>query len=324
MLIAVAGASGRLGQNFLKKLMKKGHKVVVLLRSKSSAKKIPSSANQRYVSYESSDLSDLKKTLADVTHIVNITGSTATYLPENELTKANVDATKKLLEAAPPSLKKFIHISSIAVYGKHFEGIYDENSPKRADGAYAKTKLAGERAVLSYKKNFDVVILQPGMVYGPGFEGGFYPILQKIRDGKMKIIGSGANHIPLVHVDDVSTAILNTLGANVPSGSSFILVTEPQFTQLQLISMAASLFRVTSPTQHTNYGVAKLYYRAKEIYLQFIGKKPSVTLDMIEQLHCDRRFSSKRAAMSIQFKPAVSFKMGIEQVVNAFLKEKNG
>ena len=108
MIIAVAGASGRLGRNLVEKLVAKGYKTISLLRSKSSL--IPKGAIQRFVSYESGDISDLKKTLEGVTHLINATGSPATYLSEKELELANVDTTKKLLEASPQSLKRFIHI----------------------------------------------------------------------------------------------------------------------------------------------------------------------------------------------------------------------
>ena len=322
MKIAVAGASGRLGQSFVRKLVENNYDAVALLRSKSSMGKIPKGVSHRFVDYNS-NTSDLKKTLEDISHIVNITGTSSTYLPESELEKANVGATKKLLEAAPSSLQKFIHISSVSVYGKHHDGIRDENSPKNADSAYAKTKLAGERVALSYKKNFSVIIIQPGMIYGPGFVGGFYPILRKILEGKMKLIGDGTNHIPLVHVDDVSNAILGALSAKVESGSTYLIVSEPQVTQTQLIDMAASSLGVSPPNEHADYNTMRILVGLKVFYDQLRGKKPSITMDMVDQLYCDRRFSSKKAAMELRFKPSISFKMGIEQVVNQFLRENN-
>ena len=322
MLVAVAGASGRLGQSFVKKLVANGYPVVALVRSKSSLGKIPKGAKHRFVDYGGS-VAELRSTLEDVTHIVNITGSTSTHLSLDELRNANVEPTKKLLEAAPSSLQKFIHISSISVYGKKLDGLCDETCEKKADTAYARTKLESEKLVLSHAKNFDILILEPGMIFGPGFVEGFYPILRRIVQGKMKLIGDGTNYMPLVHVEDVSDAILRAIDSSVPSGSVYLIVTEPQLTQAQLVDMAASALGSKSPMSSENILLARFAIRLNESYSRLVGKKPSITSDMIEQLCSNRCFSSKKAAMELRWKSSVPFKMGIDQVVNQFIEENN-
>ena len=325
MLIAVAGASGRLGQNFLKYCAEHRLNVVALLRKNSSTEAIPAKTKVRFVDYSAAGFAELKRSLEDATHIVNLTGNTDASLSLSQLRQANVQATKLLLDAAPLLLEKFVHLSSISVYGKKFSSPLGESSPRKAYGNYGISKLEGEQLVLSYASRLNVVILQPGMIYGPGFKEGFYPVLKKLSSNKMQIIGEGNNHIPLVHINDVSGAIACACASpQSVCGSCYLIVAEPELTQIQLMDIASSAMGAQSPTKHANYQFVRLATFAKMLHDSALGKKPSLTMEMIDQLYCDRRFSSKKAVAELGWKPSVSFKIGIGQVVNQFQKEQKG
>ncbi|MFA5108556.1 MAG: NAD-dependent epimerase/dehydratase family protein [Candidatus Micrarchaeia archaeon] len=325
MQIIVAGASGRLGQNFLKYCAKERLSVVALVRKNSYTGNISAKIPIRSVDYSQAGFGELKQALADATHIVNLTGSTDSSLSLNQLRQANVQATKMLLDAAPSKLEKFVHLSSISVYGKKFSGVQDESSPRRAYGNYGISKLEGEQLVLSYANRLNVIILQPGMIYGPGFKEGFYPVLKNLSSNKMAIVGSGENHIPLVHIDDVSKAIACACASQKSvCGSCYLIVTEPQLTQNQLMEIASAALKVPAPSKHINYSFLRLAACAKMLYNSLMGKKSSLTIEMIDQLYYERCFSSKKATSALGWKPSVSFKMGIEEVVNQFQKEQKG
>ncbi len=322
MLIAVAGASSRLGITLLNKLSKAGYNTVALLRSGNSVENIPKNVFCRFVDYELEDCFQLKKDLSGVTHIVNITGSSLLHLGEQKLRLANVEPTKKLLESAPNSLERFIHISSICVYGKKLCAITDENCARVADNAYSKTKIEAENVVLSYSDKFKTIVLESAMIYGSNFSIGFYAILKKLLANKMQIIGDGNNHIPLIHSDDVCDAIIKSLDANVNSGSRFILSYNPPLTQKELLVLASKYLGVSPPTSHANYHIVKFAVYLVNTYKKLIGKHPSITIDMIEQLYRDRQFCTKKAKNELGFEPKVAFKTGIEHVVSEF-REKN-
>lgn len=320
MLIAVAGASGKLGRAFL--LYCKKHKLAsfALVRSKEAAKKIPAGIACRQADYSDADM--LRTQLADATHIVNITGSADTRLGANALMEANTAPTKALLDASPPKLARFVHISSISVYGKKFDGILDENSQKNADTAYAKSKLEGENITLSYSGKLPVVILRPGMIYGPGFREGYFAVLKKIKNNNMQILGNGQNHLPLVHSDDVADAIYRALVSKPARGQHYILVAQPQLTQNELLSLAAKLLGTKEPSKHTNPAIASASLCAYNAICPIFGKRPSLTCDMLCQLYSDRQFSSKKALRELGWQASISFKSGIEQVIKEYLASR--
>ncbi len=205
MLIAVAGASGRLGRRLMAYFKRQRMPALALLRSRASISSLPKGTPYRLVHPETGY--GLREALRNVTHIVNASGSIDTTLSERALFEANVATTSHLLSCAPPKLKRLVQISSIAVYGKHPAGIVDEHSPRRPDDAYSRTKLAAERLALDAAHRMPIVVVQPGIIYGPAFTAGFYPMLSGLASGQLAVIGKGNNHLPLVHVDDVVAGI---------------------------------------------------------------------------------------------------------------------
>ncbi|MFH0927008.1 MAG: NAD-dependent epimerase/dehydratase family protein [Candidatus Micrarchaeota archaeon] len=315
MKVAVAGASGKLGQEVISLLLKKNVHTIAILRAGSKAN-MPKGAIMRFADYGNS--ASLKEALHGATHIINLTGSVAAHLGLDKLRAANVQPTKMLLEAAPANLQDFIHISSIAVYGKNLEGECNESCPRNADNAYAKAKLEGERLALSYAGKFRVIILQPGIIYGPQFSEGFFEILRQLQKKKMRIIGSGKNFMPLVHVHDVAQAIFSCLSAKVQSGSTYLLVAQPQLTQKELMEMAAKELGVSPPRKSVNYSIANFLALFEESKARLFGGRAKLTSDMVEQIYCSRKFSCQKAKKELKWSPAVPFKTGIEQVVIEF------
>lgn len=320
MKIAVAGASGRLGRRFLLYCIKNKLPATALVRSKAPLGGMCSKIPCTLADY--SDARHLEGALEGFTHIINITGSTDTTLSEQELFEANVLTTRALLEAAPKNLERFIHISSISVYGKRANAILNESSSRKAHDAYSKTKLMAEKEVLSFSKKFKTIILQPAIIYGPTFTAGFYAVLKAIKKKKMKIIGNGKNHFPLVHCDDVSAAIAKACKSDVQTGSAFLLVQEPQITQIELLQLAAAAMGEPEPKEHILPIIAKLSASASAFFSSLAGEKPSLTPQMVDQLCSERRFSSQSARERLGWKSAVSFKTGVCEVVKEFLEKK--
>jgi nucleoside-diphosphate-sugar epimerase len=101
--------------------------------------------------------------LAAAQHEVNV--------PDQRFRDVNVQGTANLLEASViAGVKRFVHGSTIGVYGPGMEGRIDEKSPLQPDNIYGKTKLEGEYVVLSFKDRLPVVILRIPKRTGRGSE----------------------------------------------------------------------------------------------------------------------------------------------------------
>ncbi len=322
LLVAVAGASGRLGLHVLRKLRSHRWRCVALVRSRAAAQKLPKGINWRLVDY--SDVDALALTLADVTHIVNCTGRPDQNSSLHEMMAANVLPTRALLIASPAALQKFVHISSISVYGWNPKSGADEFSPRRPDTPYAHSKLEAEKLVLAQAHKRPVVVLQPGMIFGTDFHEGFWPALRMIMQGQMRILGSGKNRLPLVHVDDVARGIICALRAPVISGSVFLLVGPEQITQEKAISSAAVELGVMAPQSHLSLHLANLMSHSHSFVRSLQGRQSSLSPEMVRQMSSDRFFDCSRARTLLHWRPSVPFKIGLRQVVSQFESSQRG
>jgi nucleoside-diphosphate-sugar epimerase len=130
----------------------------------------------------------------------------------------SVVSTRNLLEACAgqPSLRRFVSISSFAVYSNRNKPrgqLLDETCPVEEQPvlrgeAYCYAKIKQDELVAEYGKRLGIpyVILRPGAVYGPGKDGitgrvGVSPL------GFFAHLGGG-NRIPFTYVENCADAIV--------------------------------------------------------------------------------------------------------------------
>ena len=100
-------------------------------------------------------------------HLASIANDPAAELDARLTWDVNVLATYKLINLAViQRVKKFIFASSGSVYGIKKEKKVVENLSLEPISEYNKSKMIGERVLLSYKKNIDITILRPATVCG--------------------------------------------------------------------------------------------------------------------------------------------------------------
>jgi nucleoside-diphosphate-sugar epimerase len=132
-----------------------------------------------------------------------------------------VVATDNLLKALAKrktdghSLGRMVHCSSFAVYGVAAlppGATVDENTPVETDRSkaddYGHAKLRQEELVRSAAAEigFELVVVRPGVVYGPGGSGLSRRI--GIRQGNLMVAMGGKNLLPLAYVDNCAEAMV--------------------------------------------------------------------------------------------------------------------
>ncbi len=91
---------------------------------------------------------------------------------KKEFYQINVKGTENILKAAAEaSVKKFIHMSSVAVYRLNPPDGADENTPYQPCGnLYCDTKIVSEEIVWAYhrERKLPVVVIRPTIIPLPG------------------------------------------------------------------------------------------------------------------------------------------------------------
>jgi nucleoside-diphosphate-sugar epimerase len=194
--IFVTGASGFVGRHIVQRLCGTGHHVRALVRAK-------------------------REFDPSVQMVIGDLGRPETYAPALDGVSAVVHAaltdnlsdepraTASLFDlAAQAGVRKFVHLSSIAIYGCPKSGtITEEAAPIPSRDAYSRTKLAIEEALKATSTGLEVSILRLGCVYGPG--GGWWTggLLNQMRHGNLILVSEGTGIANLVHVADVAALV---------------------------------------------------------------------------------------------------------------------
>lgn len=144
-----------------------------------------------------------------------------------EVWRANVLGTKHALDAAARNgVRRFVHFSSVAVFGFDFPDGVDERHPVRPTGVpYADTKIAGEQVVLQAhaEGRVDAAIVRPGDVYGPGARAWATLPVEHMRARRFLLPRGGRGIFSPVYVDDLVAGVVAAATHDDASGQVFTL-----------------------------------------------------------------------------------------------------
>lgn len=149
--------------------------------------------------------------------IVFHTAGKAHVLPKTALEIAdfydiNTQGTVNLLQSLEPikkSLKAFVFISSVSVYGKTEGENLNEKTPLDAKDPYGHSKILAEKEVLKWgiNNNVTIVIFRLPLVVGENPEGNLKKMIRGIEKGYYFSIGKGDVRKSMVLATDLSSVI---------------------------------------------------------------------------------------------------------------------
>jgi nucleoside-diphosphate-sugar epimerase len=121
--------------------------------------------------------------------------------------RANVLGTRHALDAAARAgAQRFVHLSSIVVFGFDIPRDVDEHHPVRPNGVpYVDTKVASEQIVLQAHAAGELActIVRPGDIYGPGSYFWTLTPVRELAARRLVLPAMGRGKISPVYVDDV-------------------------------------------------------------------------------------------------------------------------
>src|SRR5262249_4414951 len=126
----------------------------------------------RFVQGDLSDAAFARRAVQGMDAVIHCAGLAGTWGPYQEFYRANVLATRNLLEACKDhGVKRLINISSPSIYFDYKDqfDLREDFVPPRFSNAYAQTKFEAERLMSSYHSpQLETVSLRPRSVIGRG------------------------------------------------------------------------------------------------------------------------------------------------------------
>jgi nucleoside-diphosphate-sugar epimerase len=186
---------------------------------------------------------------------------------------------------------RFVHASSIAVYGDHPAiAAIDESAALLAVDPYGTSKIASELIARSYRacSTLDVAALRFGSIYGPGRRtecvvGALYA---STLTGQPAVVSAAStNPRQLIHVDDCVDAIIAVLATprlprfayNIATGR---IVSEAVVAALATAIDARVKYRIDTAEQFSDGRIGPLCIDAAQRDFGFLAK-----VDIVEGLN---------------------------------------
>ncbi len=249
----------------------------------------------------------LDRLLDGVDLVLHVAGIHDYSTPEPILRAVNVKAVDNLCRAAAASKKspRFVHLSSVAVYGYDWHGSTPvaEDAPKLTppDNPYNTTKWEGEQVVSRYvaEQKLAATILRPAAIYGSRAEYGLYNLFARVHMDRNRsralMIGSGKHLEAFVHVSDVCRAMLHVAEKPETIGEAYNIADDSRMTTEDLFRLVSrELLGHEKPFLHVPPRLMLRVADVAQLAARTFGTRPLLERATLEYLSFDRVWSNAK------------------------------
>ena len=233
------------------------------------------------------------------------------------LRNVNCGGSRRLAAAAREAgVGRFIHLSSVMVYGFSFADGVAEEGPLSGDGnPYCQTKIESEAAVLeSHEPGRTVVtIIRPGDVYGPGSMPWVVRPVDLIKK-QLMIVPRGGMMNP-VYIDNLIDAVVAVLAADPETvGGRAYNVTDGVAVSFQDFFSRLAAMVGCGPVRAASPALMGALFTGAARLAGLVGMRSLVEGDGVKFLMRPGRYSNDRARAELNFEPAVDLVAGLRTV----------
>ncbi len=249
-----------------------------------------------------SDGIDVVYHLAAAQHEANV--------PDSYYYDVNVEGTRNMLEAAiEAGVGRFVHGSTIGVYGISRDGPVTDGSPLEPDNIYGVTKLEGEKVVRSYFGDLPIGIVRISETYGPG-DRRLLKLFRGIARKRFMMIGPGRNLHHPVYIDDLVTGVRLAAKCEGAVGETFVLAGPEAIDTDQMVAGIGEAVGVELPRFRMPLWPLMATAVVMESVLRPVGVQPPLHRRRMNFFVKSFRFSGEAARAAIGYQPQVEFTDG--------------
>ena len=244
----LTGATGFVGGHVAQQLLAAGHAVNALVRSPAKAAALAQQGAKLFPG-DITDPASLRAPMAGVDGVFHIAGwYKVGQRDSSEAHAINVDGTRNVLEAMRDlNIPKGVYTSTLAVFSDTHGKKPDETF--RFTGThlsvYDQTKAEAHEVAESFiRAGLPLVIVQPGLIYGPGDPSSLGRAIRQFLKRELPAIPAGTTFC-WAHVDDVAQGHILAMEKGRP-GESYILA-GPCHRSTEFFDLAAEITGVPAP-----------------------------------------------------------------------------
>lgn len=254
MRFFVTGATGFIGGHLVRQLAEGGHEVAALVRTPPAARPLADLGIDVFKG-DVTDKESMRTPMEGADGLYHLASWFKVGVWNHRAAlPVNVGGTRNVLELMEElAIPRGVLTSSLAAFGDTHGKVVDETyrPTGRFPSEYDRTKSMAQFQVAEpmMKAGLPLIILQPGLVYGPGLTGPLRdPFVDYLR-GDMRFLPRG-NAYGWGHIDDTVRGHLQAMERGRP-GENYIL-SGPRHTLVEAFEVAERISGIPAPTRRVS------------------------------------------------------------------------
>lgn len=328
MRVAVTGATSGVGMRLCEVLRERGVDVAALVRdpARADARQL-ASIGVTLVAGDLEDEAALEVLCRGASVVHHCAAQVGDWGAPEAFVAVNVAGTRRVVTAAGAAgVRRFVHLSSTAVYGRPDRGRVTEAWPVRRSGKpYDDTKVDAELLAFSLgaQLGMEVTAIRPPVIYGP-YDRNFLPrAVKALRAGRFLLVAGGVAPLNLVWVDHVIAVMLAAAERPEAVGEAFNVMDEVDGRPPSVREVATTIAEACGappPTRRVPFALALgISHVVEKIFLLRGAKEPPpVTPWSVVILTRDVVYDASKAVRLLGFSPQRGSLEGLRLEAEAF------
>jgi nucleoside-diphosphate-sugar epimerase len=258
MTICLTGASGFVGGAVARQLRAAGHRVRAIVRSPQAAAALASAGVELHEG-DVANKESMRRPMSGAEVIFHIAGWYKIGIVDRDAAvRTNVDGTRNVLELMRElGIAKGVYTSTLAVnsdtHGRVVDETYRFTGPHIS--IYDETKAEAHRIADEFiARGLPLVIVQPGLVYGPGDTSGVRTTLLQFLQRKLPLLPK-ETAFAWGHIEDIARGHVLAMERGT-AGRNYFLA-GPVHTLVEAIDVASDITGVPAPRLRVPPGVLR-------------------------------------------------------------------
>ena len=307
-MILLTGATGYLGSQIARALIERKINFRVYVREPRRLEFNPGDAPCEIVVGDLAGRHGLEAAMRGVTRVIHTAGLVKMWARDpRDFWRVNVEGLQNILRAAAAAgVERVVYTSSFIAMGPSANPNAAEGL--RHAGRYSNEYEETKAQALDWLREegfrqFPVITLLPGVIYGPGpeTEGNLVgQMIQQFLAGKFPgLLGTGEQRWSFSYIDDVVAAHLAALDLGKVS-EEYILGGDNRSLN-DLFRILSEQSKVRRPVRHLPFALGKILGAAELARAKLTGRAPQLTPGAVEIFKHDWVYSSAKAAKGLGY-----------------------